>query len=245
MYHGIGGDDGIPTRSLELQLTALRARRKIVPLAEAVQLLGRPEASSVAAITFDDGYRDFGELAVPILSKLQLHATVFVPGAFLGRTNSWDAGRAAERPIMTGRELSKLETSTVTVGAHGLTHRRLSGLDRVALRAETEEARRIIEDACGVPVTLFAYPYGQADDFDRSAERATEDAGFIAACSTRFGRGSRSSERFRLRRVGIIPEDSLSVVQRKFDGGYDWVAWKEGLGARMRACRRWLAGDQA
>jgi len=67
------------------------------------------------------------------------------------------------------------------------------------------------------------------------------EAGFVAACSTRFGRGSQPAERFRLRRLGIEAGDSLEVVERKFDGAYDWVAWKEALGARARRWRRLAA----
>jgi peptidoglycan/xylan/chitin deacetylase (PgdA/CDA1 family) len=245
MYHAIGGDDGVPVEAFERQVSALASRRRVVPLAEAVELLGHPEAGACAAITFDDGYRDFAELAVPVLAAQGLHATLFVPGGFLGRTNRWDTGVATERPIMTGRELRALDPSIVTIGAHGLTHRRLSRLAPEVLRAETEEARRIIEDACGRPVTLFAYPHGQADDFDMPAERAVEAAGFVAACSTRYGRGSHPSERFRLRRVGIGPREPLALVERKLDGAYDWIALKEGLGARVRACGRFLTRRMA
>ena len=241
MYHGVGGSDAVSLESLERQLVALKTRRRVVPLVEAVRLLGRPEASGLAAITFDDGYRDFAELAVPALSALQLHATLFVPSAWIGKTNVWDAGYAAERAIMTSHELRQLDPSRVTIGAHGLTHRRLARLEVSILHEETASARKILEDICGHSVTLFAYPYGQADDFDESAERAVEDAGFLAACSTRFGRGSSPEERFRLRRVGIMPGDSIEVVERKLDGAYDWLAWKEDAGARLRGWRRLMA----
>jgi peptidoglycan/xylan/chitin deacetylase (PgdA/CDA1 family) len=129
----------------------------------------------------------------------------------------------------------------VTVGAHGLRHRRLAGLGPTDLHSETSVAKDVLEQACGRSVKLFAYPYGQADDFDQAAERAVAAAGFVAACSTHFGRGSRPQERFRLRRVGIEPEDTLEIVEQKFDGAYDWVAWKESLGSHARHWRRALA----
>jgi hypothetical protein len=67
--------------------------------------------------------------------------------------------------------------------------------------------------------------------FDTTAETPVDDAGFIAACST--------NERFRLRRVGLQPGDSLTAVERKLDGAYDWIASKEALGAFRRALLRW------
>jgi peptidoglycan/xylan/chitin deacetylase (PgdA/CDA1 family) len=238
MYHGVGGRDGVSVTGLRRQLEALQRRRRVVPLAEAVKTIGHEDASSVAAVTFDDGYRDFAELAVPVIREANASATLFVPSGWIGKVNAWDAGHAELREILTDRELRELEPSVVTVGAHGLKHRRLAGLSLANLRSETIVAKDVLEQACGRSVTLFAYPYGQADDFDQTAEQAVATAGFVAACSTRFGRGSRPQERFRLRRVGIEPGDTLAIVQQKFDGAYDWVAWKESLGVRARRWRR-------
>ena len=240
MYHGIGGSDGVAVDAFERQLVALARRRRVVPLRDALESLGRRESGGLSAITFDDGYRDFAELALPVLRAKRLHATLFVPAGWLGKSNGWDAQRP-QRGILAARELRELDEDRVTIGAHGLTHTRLLGLPAKQLEAETSVARRLLEDACGRAVTLYAYPHGQRDDFDVSAERAVADAGFVAACSTRFGRGSRPTERFRLRRVGIEPGDSLARVEQKLDGAYDWIASKEALGVLVRgAQRRWV-----
>ena len=237
MYHGIGGPDGVTPDAFERQLEALAKRRRIVPLIDAVDSLGRAESGDLAAITFDDGYRDFAEFALPILCAKRLHATLFVPAGWIGKRNGWDADRP-QRQILSIRELRELDPGTVTVGAHGLTHTRLLRLQAKTLHAETATARTILEDACGRAVTLYAYPYGQRDDFDMAAERAVRDAGFIAACSTIFGRSSRPDERFRLRRVGIGPQSSLTMVERMLDGAYDWTILKESLGALSREAFR-------
>jgi len=240
MYHGLGGADGVSPAAFEAQLDALAARRRIVSLREALEQLGRAAARELAAITFDDGYRDFAEIAVPLLHARGLHATVFVPAEHLGGWNAWDAGRFARREIMGAAELRALDPRWVEIGAHGASHRRLRGLDPASLARETGEARRRLEDASGRPVRLFAYPYGLVDDFDAAAEAAVAAAGFEAACSTHFGRGSPAAERYRLRRVGVAPGESLRVCQRKLDGAYDWTAWKEDLGVwrRRRLSRR-------
>ena len=237
MYHGIGGRDGVPVSGLEAQLEALRRRRRVVPLTEALEAIGREHAGSIASITFDDGYRDFSEFAVPVLRAARLSATLFVPAGWIGSKNGWDNSGAEPRGILSGPELRELDPAVVSMGVHGLTHRRLVGLSPTELRSETTVAKDVLEQAWGRPVTVFAYPHGQADDFDSEAERAVAAAGFVAACSTCFGRGSRPSERFRLRRIGIEHDDSIETVERKFDGAYDWVAWKEALGARARRLR--------
>jgi peptidoglycan/xylan/chitin deacetylase (PgdA/CDA1 family) len=237
MYHGIGGKDGVAVEAFEQQVATLARRRRVVPLRDAVESLGRPEAYELAAITFDDGYRDFADLALPVLRARGLHATLFVPAAWVGKSNGWDVGRP-QREILTAPELRALADDTVSIGAHGLSHRRLAGLSADQLRAETHDARQILEDACGRPVTLYAYPHGQRDDVDAAAEHAVADAGFVAACSTCYGRGSGPAERFRLRRVGIEPGDSVARAEQKLDGAYDWMAPKEALGAFARGARR-------
>jgi peptidoglycan/xylan/chitin deacetylase (PgdA/CDA1 family) len=241
MLHGLGGADGVAPELFEALLDRLAARRRIVPLADAVSCLGRAEAATLAALTFDDGYVDFADVALPILARRGLHATLFVPAGRLGETNAWDAGHAELRRILDARTLRALDPAHVELGAHGLTHCRLARLSPPALRAETFEARARLEQASGRAIRLFAYPYGQLDDFDAAAQAAVEAAGFLAACSTHFGRGSRPEERFRLRRVGIVPQDTPARIERKLDGAYDWSARKERLGVWLR--RRRAAGS--
>jgi peptidoglycan/xylan/chitin deacetylase (PgdA/CDA1 family) len=238
MYHAIGGSDGVDPAAFAEHLDLLSSRHRVVPLAESVVALGQPEAVNLASITFDDGYLDFAELAVPALQARSLHATLFVPASRLGGENDWEPPSIPRRRILSAAELRELDPDTVEIGAHGATHCRLRDLDPADLEREIFRPRRVIEDACGRPVRFFAYPYGQADDFDLAAERAVESAGFLAACSTRFGRGSRCTDRFSLRRVGIAPHDRPETVERKLQGAYDWFSLKEAMGLRIR---RWKA----
>ncbi|MFO0687471.1 MAG: polysaccharide deacetylase family protein [Myxococcota bacterium] len=241
MYHGIGGRDGIAPEAFAAQLALLCARRRVVPLAELADRIEDPAAVDLAAITFDDGYVDFAELATPILASAGLHATLFVPAGRVGGSNEWDAGQREPRPILDGDGLRRLDPARVEIGGHGFSHRRIVGLDRGTLEQETIGCRRELERLLERPVRLFAYPFGQRGDFDRAAERAVADAGFVLACSTCFGRSSRERERFRLRRVGIEPGDDLRVVAAKLDGAYDWVAWKERGGHALRRAKGALA----
>lgn len=233
-YHGVGGVDGVSVAVLEQQLDALLERREVVPLSHAVQTLGRPAAGDVAALTFDDGYQDYLDLAVPVLASRSLHATLFVPAGHIGGVNSWDAGQRQERPLLEDRSLADLDPDTTDVGVHGYSHRRIKDLAERDLHREVSLACDVVGAACGYRPRFFAYPYGIAGDFDLAAERAVAGAGFTAACSAIFGRGSRPEELFRLRRVTVEPTDSLNLFQRKIDGAYDWLVVKERIGAILR-----------
>jgi peptidoglycan/xylan/chitin deacetylase (PgdA/CDA1 family) len=88
-YHGIR-EDASPARSWLLlpvsefarQMEFLREQYDVLPIDEALAspATGKPRA----CITFDDGYRNNLELALPILERLRLPATVYLPTAFIG-----------------------------------------------------------------------------------------------------------------------------------------------------------------
>jgi peptidoglycan/xylan/chitin deacetylase (PgdA/CDA1 family) len=230
----VGGNDGISPDLLREQMHVLLDRREILPLEEAIRRLGSAEAGQIAALTFDDGYRDFVTGALPILSGLSLPATLFVPAAYIGTTNRWDAGVRAERPLLDAGELAALDRDLVEIGVHGYSHIRMVGLEPAQLDREVRQARDILSDIVGYEPMTFAYPYGMGDDFDSASEAAIAAAGYTGACSSRYGRGSTTAERFRLRRLTVSPDDSVHKFTRKLEGAYDWLGAKETLGMTLR-----------
>lgn len=233
-YHGVGGIDGVSPELLRAQLEVLLHRREVIPLVEAVGRLGSRAAGDLAVLTFDDGYEDFAEGALPLLKDLGLPATLFVPAAHVGGTNSWDAGIRSERRLLDAGELAALDRSQVEVGAHGYSHIRMVGLSRSDLDREVRKAGEVLAGIIGYEPSTFAYPYGLGDDFDREAERAVAEAGYLCACSARYGRGSTTAERFRLRRLTVHPGDDVERFERKLDGFFDWFSAKERLGLSLR-----------
>lgn len=82
----------IPTaRLFERHMRWLRCVFNILPLAEAVyRLQNGTLPSRAAAITFDDGYLDNYELALPILRRVGLPATFFIATGFLDGGLMWN-----------------------------------------------------------------------------------------------------------------------------------------------------------
>lgn len=86
-------DDGLPVATFRALLErALRQGVKFVRLRDVIDdaLAGRPLARGTACLTVDDGYRDFLDVAVPLLTDLGVPATVFVVSEFVeGRCWMW------------------------------------------------------------------------------------------------------------------------------------------------------------
>ena len=87
------------------------------------------------AVTFDDAYRSVIELAFPILSRLGLVGTVFVPTRFAGGEEpmSWPGidqwvGGPHERELvpMSWEELGRLAEAGWEIGSPHVSHPRLT-----------------------------------------------------------------------------------------------------------------------
>lgn len=102
-YHRIGDPSAHPfydrvasatPEAFREELVALARARRVVALDEAVALAESGFATSepLALVTFDDGYRDNAEAALPVLSSLGLPAAFFLTTDFVGglRLPWWD-----------------------------------------------------------------------------------------------------------------------------------------------------------
>jgi peptidoglycan/xylan/chitin deacetylase (PgdA/CDA1 family) len=85
-------DPGAGRRGFERQLAAVDRLGTVVPLSEAVDTLaaGGELPPRAVALTFDDGYADWLDAAVPALDRRGMHGTFFLVSDILsGRIGAW------------------------------------------------------------------------------------------------------------------------------------------------------------
>jgi peptidoglycan/xylan/chitin deacetylase (PgdA/CDA1 family) len=141
-----------------------------------------PEEEAVA-ITFDDGFANFGSTAWPILQENGLSATVFVVSDHVGGTNTWGGEADAaipELPLLDWDSLASLAEEGVELGSHTRRHPHLPGLQAERLEDEVAGSADAIERRTGVGPAGFAYPYGA---LDRESREAVEGR-YAWACTT-------------------------------------------------------------
>lgn len=73
----------------------------------------------------------------------------------------------------------------VEIGAHTISHRRISSLDADDARAEIGGSRVRLEQRLGIPVRHFAFPYGQSADCGQRDFAMVRDAGYATGSTTR------------------------------------------------------------
>lgn len=84
-----GGD--YTREEFEWQMRTLKAYFQVLPLSEAVKRLRRSDLPKRAVcITFDDGYADNHDIALPILKKYDLPATFFIATGFVDGGRMWN-----------------------------------------------------------------------------------------------------------------------------------------------------------
>jgi peptidoglycan/xylan/chitin deacetylase (PgdA/CDA1 family) len=199
----------IDPRAFEQQVRWLRRRGyysvSIAQWAEAMQqkagLPGRP-----VLFTFDDGYRDFAEVAWPILDRHGFSALVFIVTGKVGTSAEWDADLGEPAPLMGWEEIGRLACEGVDFGSHSVDHRRLDSLPTDEVIEECSRSRAILEEKLKRPILAISYPWGV---HNKDVRRSAADCGYTIGVTTRPARAQLTDDGLALPRVEVLGDCSL------------------------------------
>ena len=222
-YHRVSNDRdelAVTPRSFRRQMDYLASQSyAVVDVDEAVRLLDRGAASTrTVGLSFDDGYLDVAEQALPILAERGFRATVFVS---TGVIDGWARFGWYRRqpPLLGWDEIVALDREgTLRFEAHSLSHPNLLELRDEAAWTEILGCKAALESRLGRRVQAFSYPSGL---FGLRERRFVAAAGFSVAVSCEPGLNTRGTDRLALRRRQIDSRDSLLDFLAKVGGGHD------------------------
>lgn len=228
-YHSVNAehnDECFPLTPSDFRahLEYLSRHHNVISLRQAVDHLrsDTPLPDRPVVLTFDDGYRDNFEVALPLLEEFKCHATFFIVSGFVeGRVDligdpGWEAMSLEQMQLMD-------ESAFAEIAAHTDTHRILAELPRETVRSELKNCQSILQQYLNRPVDLFAYPFGQGRHIAPSAPNDLKELGFIGACSTLWRSTQNPGNLFMLNRIMINRGDDVEKLKQKIFGSYDYL----------------------
>ncbi len=217
MYHQVGKFTTPKThRSCYCDVDKFRAQMAwlkfagypVISLAEAHAALfanlAVPHRSVV--LSFDDGYANFADHALPVLTEFGYPSVLFAVSGLLGQSAQWISGDREKPHLLSASRLRELRPAKVEVGSHSISHPRLSRLPTEQAWREIVDSKSELEQALGEGVRFFAYPYG---DYNPGVRDAVARAGYQAALTCSRGAANTAPNAFEIPRKAISYGDSV------------------------------------
>jgi peptidoglycan/xylan/chitin deacetylase (PgdA/CDA1 family) len=163
--------------------------------------------SKAVALTFDDGYENFYQYALPVLDEMGFSAIVYLIAGKLGHEADWlaDAGGNATL-LMTREQILEARGTGIEFGSHGLSHVRLAALPQDVLHNEVVDSKAMLESLLGEEVRHFCYPFGS---HDLNAADQVQAAGYQTAVTCLRAAATTAFDPMLLPRKAISYGDNL------------------------------------
>lgn len=202
------------------QCARIASRFETVGVSKAISHIDRrgqlPRGMSV--LTFDDGFRDNFDVALPTLRRYGLPATLFIVAASVDGDYAVDwVDDPPDFPLETldRDQIQTLVAEGMTIGSHSLHHKDLTTLDFDTCVADLSESREILEEVTGGPVPYLAYPRGL---WNADVAKAAQAAGYSHAFSLPVS--PEPIGPFSLPRVGIYRDNGPGKFRLKTSHPY-------------------------
>ncbi len=211
-YHRVADSHPNPwtigRRDFVRQLDWLTSNFDIVSLAEAQRRIraGGCDRPTVA-ITFDDGYAENAQFAIPELVRRRLTATYFVATHFVRSGSAFPHDIAAGKPLApnTIDELKAFQDCGIEIGAHTRKHVDLGGLTQRELREEIVGSLDDLEQWLGRKPSYFAAPFGLPENLSQAAVDLFTELKLAGFCSAYGAFNWPNPLGFHLRRIHADP----------------------------------------
>ncbi|WP_240343907.1 polysaccharide deacetylase family protein [Paenibacillus sp. SYP-B3998] len=152
-------------------------------------------------LTFDDGYANNAELAMPILRQYNFPATLFI-----------SLGAVGQPGYLSWPQIKEMHAAGWDIQPHTVTHPHLPLLDADKQREEIMHSRQQLEEQLGGKADVFAFPYGE---YNEETLKILREAGFRYAFTTQEGRVDSSLPPLELPRIVVYGDDYFRTWKKK------------------------------
>jgi peptidoglycan/xylan/chitin deacetylase (PgdA/CDA1 family) len=208
-YHQVGDPANdcstVSSAAFREQMAFLKHHYAVLPLSQAVEAARTAGTGQrLVAITFDDGYLDNATNAAPILRALELPACFFVSTDLISSSRPFPhdiVQRRPPQPHLTWDDLRSLIAQGFEVGSHTCSHADLGAVSLDDAERELRSSRERLEAELGIPIRLFAFPYGHRSNM-RPDTLAAAQREYDICCSA-YGGHNTAIDPGNIRRVVI------------------------------------------
>jgi peptidoglycan/xylan/chitin deacetylase (PgdA/CDA1 family) len=178
-------------------------------------------------ITFDDGYKSWTDICLPILKTYEVKALFFVNSGILDVASDKIMSAkyfqnnvlVSPKEPLTWDHAKELIAQGHTIGGHTVHHVNLAKCDKDKTVAEIEEDKKRHEEMLGVQLSDFAYPFGTKKHFTNETTGVAAKAGYQRQYSAITGFAT--SADIQIPRTLIEKDQSIGGVHSWVLGGYD------------------------
>ena len=154
-------------------------------------------------LTFDDGFMNVYQYALPLLKAYGFRGTFFIITGFVGKPE-----------YMTWDQVIDLVRNGMEIGSHTITHPDLTMLSASVRDQQLSVSKQTLEQKLGVQITSLSYPGGA---YDATVEAAASRAGYETAVTTHYGADHPAGKPMELSRVRIQGTDQLGSFKWKIE----------------------------
>ena len=186
-----------PAREFRRHVEIIRSRAEIIDEKTLLELVTggrRSNGKSHVLITFDDGYQNnVDDSSLELTRELGVRPIVFVVGAAV-RPGFGTPRRLMRNPAGLPHPLASIEslrnatTAGWAIGSHTATHWDCATGDAGDFEREIAGSKAALEEAVGVEVRTFAYPWGRRENISDAAGEWIVKSGYQASFTTARGR---------------------------------------------------------
>lgn len=224
-YHRVAdthpNDWTISKEKFQQQVDYCHCNFEMIDLAEVQRRVqSRDSCSAAASITFDDGYSDNCDFALPLLIERGIPCTYFVSTENVLSQVPFphDSESGVLLKTNTVEQLREFSDAGIEIGCHTRTHIDFSRVqDPTIVRREIIDAKCELEQMIGRAVRFFAFPYGMPQQLTQMAIEAVYEAGFQGFCSAFGGYNLVGQDAFHLRRFHCDQEFNRFANWLSFD----------------------------
>ncbi|MEE8160354.1 MAG: polysaccharide deacetylase family protein, partial [Acidobacteriota bacterium] len=177
---------------------------------------GRP-----ISLTFDNGYQDFQENVLPVLSKHQWPATLLINPSRVGKSAEMGTRQVAYLSWNTLREMTE---NNITIGAYEDDAWNINKISQEAVREHIISYKKTLEDELGAEIRYFGVKEGVPSRSIRDLLVSEGYRAFLTQCPT-----NRRPDLYSVGRIQV-DDDDFNIFLTKISKTYlffkDKRSWK-------------------